>query len=206
VLKLFPSLLRPPSNGEFNTVLTLSWLIDANNSRYGDDGDWSAITLKVGTPAQWVDVNVNTVSSETWVVGVDGCPVDTDCSSIRGGVFDIANSSTWHDKGFWDLGVDSQLGNDAYGDYGLELLEFGSTGVSCDSAIICAFNTTGSINTTSYLLGSFGVGIVPGSFNNSKPIISALTYLVEEDGSIPSHSYGFTAGASHRKRCVSLEL
>ena len=27
----------------------------------------------MGTPAQWVDVMVSTVSSETWVVGTGGC-------------------------------------------------------------------------------------------------------------------------------------
>jgi hypothetical protein len=41
--------------------------------RYGDDGTWSAISIRVGTPPQWVDVMVNTVSSETWVVGPAGC-------------------------------------------------------------------------------------------------------------------------------------
>jgi hypothetical protein len=41
--------------------------------RYGDDGTWSAISIRVGTPPQWVDVMVSTVSSETWVVGPYGC-------------------------------------------------------------------------------------------------------------------------------------
>lgn len=44
------------------------------NDRYGYDGSWSAISLRVGTPPQWVDVMVDTVSSETWLVGPGGCP------------------------------------------------------------------------------------------------------------------------------------
>lgn len=43
------------------------------DNRYGDDGTWSAVSIRVGTPPQWVDVMVNTVSSETWVVGPAGC-------------------------------------------------------------------------------------------------------------------------------------
>ncbi len=41
--------------------------------RYGDDGSWSAISIRVGSPQQWVDVMASTVSSETWVVGAAGC-------------------------------------------------------------------------------------------------------------------------------------
>lgn len=41
--------------------------------RYGDDGTWSAISLRVGTPPQWIDVMVSTVSSETWIVGTGAC-------------------------------------------------------------------------------------------------------------------------------------
>lgn len=44
------------------------------HDRYGYDGSWSAISLRVGTPPQWIDVMVDTVSSETWLVGPGGCP------------------------------------------------------------------------------------------------------------------------------------
>lgn len=44
-----------------------------NVSRYGDDGTWSAVSIRVGTPPQWVDVMVSTLSSEIWVIGPGGC-------------------------------------------------------------------------------------------------------------------------------------
>ena len=47
--------------------------ITPSTNWYGDDGTWSAISIRVGTPPQWVDVMVSTVSSETWVVGNGGC-------------------------------------------------------------------------------------------------------------------------------------
>jgi len=77
-------------------------------------------------------------------------------------------------------------------------LTFGTTGVTLQGAIIGSINTTGLVNTTQYLLGNFGIGIVPGNFGNSTPI-SAISGLVEKRGVIPSHSYGFTAGAKYRE-------
>lgn len=55
-----------------------------------------------------------------------------------------------------------------------------------------------SINTTEYWLGEFGVGIVPGNFTDVTSL-SAISNLVEKVGVIPSHSYGFTAGAKYRE-------
>jgi hypothetical protein len=90
------------------------------------------------------------------------------------------------------LGVDTQLGDTGYAEYGLDDLEFGSTGVTLPDAII------GSINTTEYWTGFFGLGIVPGNFTTVTPL-SAISGLVEREGVIPSHSYGFTAGAKYRE-------
>lgn len=223
--------------------------------------------MRVGTPPQWIDVGVSTVSSETWVVGAGGCTAsgmsfflrdhiftilkptyiyltcsmrvsvfhpflfslaivflieilhtyvlcarlesntncisDTQCEFTRGGVFNPSKSSTWQNSGFYELGADKQLGNEGYGQYGLDKLTFGGTGITVPSAIIGAFNGTGPTSAISYLLGLFGLGVVPGGFNNTSPL-SALSALVETDGAIPSHSWGYTAGAKYRES--SLEL
>jgi hypothetical protein len=74
----------------------------------------------------------------------------------------------------------------------LDILEFGTTGVYLNNSII------GSINNTEYWLGYFGLGIVPGNFTTTE-VLSPISGLVETEGSIPSHSYGFTAGANYRK-------
>lgn len=172
---------------------------------YGDDGTWSAVSIRVGTPPQWVDVMVSTVSSETWVVGPGGCVLPSSCSSARGGLFDLHNSSSWYSEGFYALGVDEKLGNTGYAEYGLDDLTFGTTGVVLPSAIIGSINTTGLINATQYLLGYFGLGIVPGSFNGSTPL-SAISGLVEKEAVIPSHSYGYTAGAKYQQKGVPNSL
>ncbi|KAH7355279.1 aspartic peptidase domain-containing protein [Rhexocercosporidium sp. MPI-PUGE-AT-0058] len=182
------------------TVKALS--VPPSASWYGDDGTWSAISIRVGNPLQWMDVMVSTVSSETWVVGPGGCAAgDSTCSFTRGGIFDASKSSTWQNQGLFELGADKQLGNTGYAQYGLDNLTFGGTGVMVPSSIIGAFNGTGPISGTSYLLGLFGLGVVPGSFNNTSPL-SALSALVETVGGVPSHSWGYTAGAKYQQKGV----
>lgn len=60
------------------------------------------------------------------------------------------------------------------------------------ASIIGLVNATGST-----WLGSFGLGIVQGSFDSETPL-SAISALVERDGVIKSHSYAYTAGAKYR--------
>ncbi|TVY36337.1 hypothetical protein LSUB1_G006371, partial [Lachnellula subtilissima] len=167
---------------------------------YGDDGTWSAISIRVGTPPQWVDVMVNTVSSETWVVGPAGCSDNNAiCIQARGGTYNLSKSSTYRDQGLFNLGVDTRLGGQGYADYGFDQLTFGSTGVTLNSTII------GSINATEYFLGEFGLGVVPGDFNNVSSL-AAISGLVEKNGAIPSHSYGYTAGATYQQKGVPASL
>ena len=117
---------------------------------------------------------------------------------MRGNLFLPNTSSTWRYLGSYTFGVDLQLGNQGYGDYGLESLTFGSTGVTLPSAIIGVFNGSGPINTTSYVTGMFGVGVTQGSYNGVSPL-NAISALVETEAAILSHSYGYTAGAIYRK-------
>lgn len=173
---------------------------------YGDDGTWSAVSIRVGSPQQWIDVLVNTVSSETWIPGAGSCVVnDTLCVSNKGGIFSPLKSSTWQEEGFFDLGVDYQLGNTGYAEYGLDNLTFGTTGITIPTAIIGTFNGSEGTNTTSYFNGLFGLGITPGNFTNITPL-SAIAALVEQVGAIPSHSYGYTPGASYRFKGVLSSL
>lgn len=111
---------------------------------------------------------------------------------MRGGVFNSSSSSTWASLGYYDLGLDSQLGFGGYGYYGFDDLTFGTTGVVLPSTIIASFNTS------EYWLGYLGVGIVPGNFT-TVTALSPISALVESEGAISSHSYGYTAGAAYRE-------
>jgi hypothetical protein len=114
------------------------------------------------------------------------------CTDERGGLFDLNKSSTWQKEGTYLLGLDTQLGFNGSGDYGLDALSFGETGASVTSSIVA------SISTTEYLTGFFGLSIIPGNFSDGQ-FKSPIGALVENESLIPSHSYGFTAGAIYRK-------
>ncbi|KAI1852504.1 hypothetical protein JX266_002682 [Neoarthrinium moseri] len=158
---------------------------------YGVDGNWSSMGLFVGEPAQQVDVTVSTCLSEIWVVETTGCGSSVLCETARGGLFDRRASNSWTSLGPWQLGLD-YLGQGGNGDYAME------TVVVYDS--VSRWQTTlqkqvvAGINDTDYYTGFFGLGITPGRFGDTVAP-SPISALVERDGTIPSHSYGYTAGA-----------
>jgi hypothetical protein len=118
-------------------------------------------------------------------------PAASTCTSKRGGLFDFNKSSTWQAEGVFELGLDTQLGFGGDANYGLDTLDFGATGVTLKDTII------GSINTTEYWLGFFGLGNIPGNFTYVE--VSSPVSALENQSSIPSNSYGYTAGAIYRE-------
>lgn len=81
------------------------------------------------------------------------------------------------------------------GDYGLETLAFVNTVTRYTTEIEGAL--VGALNDTDYYEGYIGVGVTQGRFgsNLTNPLISQLA---ESYGTIPSHAYGYTAGAYYR--------
>ncbi|OTB20038.1 hypothetical protein K445DRAFT_8043 [Daldinia sp. EC12] len=186
---------------DISTVETMLTRILA--TRYGVDGNWSSIGLFVGEPAQEIDVLVSTSLSEIWVVENGGCGPNGQCVQARGGVYNTTASQSWSSLGAWQLGLD-YLGIGGNGDYAME------TVVVYDSVRRwqTSFNKqlVAGVNETGYFNGFFGLGITPGRFNNVV-VQSPIAALVEQDGTIPSHSYGYTAGAYYAgERGVPLSL
>ena len=56
------------------------------------------------------------------------------------------------------------------------------------------------INDTQYFTGFLGLGITPGKFQDAV-VLSPLANMVEQLGVVPSHSYGYTAGAYYGEFC-----
>lgn len=169
--------------------------IQSSGAWYGIDGQWSGFSFYVGSPAQIVSLTVATTLSEIWVVSNGGCVPVQQCIDARGGVFDKSASETWRSLGSWQLGM-NYTGMGGNGDYGLETLAFVNTvtrfSTAIDGALIAAFNDT------NYYQGYVGVGVTQGRFGNNltNPFISQLA---ETYGTIPSHGYGYTAGAYYRQ-------
>ena len=166
--------------------------VPVRSNWYGLDGLWSPVSVRVGTSPQWVDLFVSTAGLETLVVGSGGCdPSDTKCPTARGGLFASNQSSTWVDQGAFGLGLDPQLGYDGDGVYGLDSIAFDDK-TSVPSQIVAV------VNTTEYFLGYFGLGVQRTNITSAdQPTV--LASMVENKSLIPSHSYGYTAGAHYRK-------
>ncbi|KAI1329715.1 aspartic peptidase domain-containing protein [Xylariaceae sp. FL0255] len=184
---IFGTLLtRSPAHATEASALwfepSLSW--------YGIDGNWSSTTLFVGEPAQQVQVIVSTSLSEVWVIDDGGCD-GAICDAARGGVYNTSASSSWASMGEWQLGLKA-IGIEANGDYAMETVVIYDSvkrwQTSLQKLLVAAINTT-----TPYT-GFFGLGMTPGNFNGTVAA-SPIADIVERSGIIPSHSYGFTAGA-----------
>ncbi|KAI4214913.1 MAG: hypothetical protein LQ351_002626 [Letrouitia transgressa] len=164
----------------------------------GLDGNWSPVSIRVGTPPQWIDVLVSTASQETWAVGGGGCDGTDKCTRERGGLFEIRNSSSWLEGGYAALGLDLQLGFGGYGRYGFDSIAL-SDHVSVPEQIVAV------INTTEYWTGFLGLGIKATNFTDANRL-TFLSSLIENQSLIPSHSYGYTAGAYYRLKGVPASL
>ena len=166
---------------------------------YGDDGDWSPVNIRVGSPPQWLSVYPNTAGQETWVIGPEGCDGTSTCQQERGGLFYKGQSTTWSTlgAGYYELDFDTQLGDSGYALYGLDNVDL-SDEITVSSQIVAI------LNSTEFWLGSLGLGIQSSRFEGTTNQLTFLSSLGETEGLIPSHSYGYTAGAYYRKCQIML--
>ncbi|KIW97936.1 uncharacterized protein Z519_01520 [Cladophialophora bantiana CBS 173.52] len=166
---------------------------------FGYDGLWSAISIRVGSPEQYLSVFPSTLGQETWVVGPAGCDGTTVCQSKRGGLFSANESSSFKPRGFYELNFDPQLGGSGFGYYGLDTL-------SLDDAISVPDQIIAVVNSTDYWVGSLGLGVQQTRFSGSEAISPLLSSLIQKRNDIPSRSYGYTAGAVYRLKSVPASL
>ena len=173
----------------------------------GNDGSWSTFAIEVGVPPQKLQVLASTVTSETLLVLPAGCNVaagdPSNCTEARGGVYNNTQSSGWVSKNTYALGIETNLGmttNFDNGQFGYDHLSI-STGqrgnITLDEQIIAG------IATKDFFLGIIGLGQAPINFTepfDSRP--SLITHL-KNQSSIPSQSYGYTAGASYRNNATA---
>jgi hypothetical protein len=175
-------------------------IVCSSSSQYvGYDGQWSPITIRVGTPEQWLSVLPSTLSQETWLVGPAACDGTLACTTARGGLFYSNESSTFRDLGYYELGSDPELGNSQYGYYGLDTIALNDD--ASESGQIIAL-----LNTSDVWVGEMGLGVQQTRINGSQNTLPLLSSLVQSNATIPSHSYGYTAGAAYRLKGVPASL
>ena len=169
-----------------------------SSERDGDDGLWSSFDLRVGDPEQVVRVLPSTAGYVTWVVMTTGCqPLSFACSSSRGGLFNLTQSSSRNDLGLYNLDLELNLGDNETGSYGVDKIALGLSNVTggptVDSQIVVG------IETDYYRTGMFGLSPQPTNLTNfTEPHASFLTTLKTQN-LIPSLSWAYTAGARYRE-------
>ncbi|CAG8981147.1 hypothetical protein HYALB_00005862, partial [Hymenoscyphus albidus] len=160
-------------------------------------GIWSTFILNIGSPPQPSRVIISTSSSETWVVGPQGCPqkYGSNCDDNRGLLFHLENSTSWTANNNFSLFLEEKLGLEGNGQFGFDTVSLGYTGgdvVSLEQQSVVA------IASPDYWFGLFGLDPEPSNFtsmNDPKP--SFLGNLASRT-LIPSLSWGYTAGANYR--------
>ncbi|KAG9185631.1 hypothetical protein G6011_06962 [Alternaria panax] len=181
----------------------------------GIDGAWNTFTLAVGEPQESVRVYVSTASQQIWAINHMACisnttdpttgemtalnVFDADCEQSRGFLFNSSNSETWEQKGFYQLWIEKYLGLVGNGLYGFDSVGLGRAGEMGPSV---QNTTVGTLVTANFWLGHIGVHSKSTNFSVfDEPIPSYMTTLFKQK-SIPSLSFGYTAGAQYRDQTI----
>ncbi|KAI9714795.1 MAG: hypothetical protein M1820_000084 [Bogoriella megaspora] len=165
----------------------------------GVDGSWSTFWVSVGNPPQQVRVLPSTSGDHNalWVVLPEGCTEQdpSSCSQNRT-VFYPNSSSSWNSLGLYHLGLreEALLGLDVSLDNAEFAVETFTLGNGNGLPAINASVVQGFATKDFYmgLLGLTARAVNVTNFNSPKP--SPIQSL-RDQGSIPSLSWGYTAGA-----------
>ncbi|KAL9106540.1 MAG: hypothetical protein Q9227_008455 [Pyrenula ochraceoflavens] len=165
------------------------------------DGPWSTFALRIGEPAQNIRVLPSTSQQQVWAVIPQGCPsfYGSDCANDRGWLFDNSTSKTWKNKGLYNLGAEDNLGLDSTAVFGFDTVGLGLQGTSGPTL---PGQLVAGIATPTYWLGSLGVNPQSTNFTTFDDTVNSFMSNLKGNGSIPSLSFGYTAGAKYRLKGV----
>jgi hypothetical protein len=191
------------------TAIPAPYVVPATQTFDGDDGSWSTFFIHVGTPGQDFRVLPSTSSGETWVPVPEACTSDdpSNCASLRGAQpfhgaassgFLTNASSTWELIGLYSLDLEAGLGYTGNGEYGFDTLGLGTSQDA--SSLSLERQVIAGIADKSYYMGILALGIRPSSFSNTASPVSTFLTNLRDNGTIPSLSYGYTAGAPYREQ------
>ena len=177
-----------------------------DNQWDGIDGNWSTYTLGIGTPQQYIRTLLSWSSYQTWAVIPPGCEAAEDygaCAQIRGGIFNYSASSTWQQKGIYDLWIEKDLGYDGNADYGFDTVHLGGSG---SNGPTIKDTIVGGFAVEAFYLGVFGINPKPTNFTTYSDQSTSYMSFLKEQSYIPSISFGYTAGAPYRQDFGGLTL
>lgn len=140
-----------------------------------------------------------------------------DCSFYRGGIFDKANSSTWHEIGNYSLVYETNLNSkfDVIGEFGFDTVSLGDKDSNATGLPALEWQVVGGVGSNVYYNGRFGLNNQASNFTGVNITDrNYQAYMEQSDLStshpsflttlktkklIPSLSWSYTAGAYSRK-------
>lgn len=160
--------------------------------------------MQLGTPPQAVRLLPSITGNTIWAVLPQACqdvPVKS-CATDRGGIFTTNLSSTWQNKGFYQLPLNPEhyLPFSGAANFGFDNVTLdwqGNGGMTLESQAVAGYVTE------DFYVGALGLSPLSvnlTSFNDQYP---SFLGTLKAGNHIPSNSYGYTAGASYRSYPVN---
>ncbi|EGP92211.1 unnamed protein product [Zymoseptoria tritici ST99CH_1A5] len=178
---------------------TIPAAIEVAPSQYWDgiDGPWSSFPLQVGTAAQNIRVQPGTSSPVIATIAADGCPGfwPATCPNDRGFLFLPNESLTWVPNSIFQMGVGINLGLDTTTDAGFDTVTLGWQGTNGPTV---QHSTIFNVVLPNYWIGIFGLRPQPSNFSTYRDPQPSFMQQLVNNNTIPSLSYGYTAGNQYR--------
>lgn len=164
---------------------TGAFSVDLNNAQ-----TMYIASISIGSPAQEVQIMIDTGSSDLWVIGAQNPSCienggSLNCSEY--GTFNPIKSSTWHKNASIEFNISYLDGSTATGDFGQDNIEF------FDDFVLKRANFAVVENTTSEI-GVFGVGY-PGLESTSTKY-SNIPHALKEQNLIAKAAYSLYLDSS----------
>lgn len=146
---------------------------------------------------------MSTTCPQPWAIDPLACTItDPNCSYRRGNRFYKNASSTWQDKGLYELDEELNLGYTGNGNFGLDSITLGYPG--SPSSITISHQLLATVAAEDFYVATWG--IAPRATNLTRPGQNSVTFAADDaypsllstlkqEAKIPSISYGYTAGA-----------
>jgi hypothetical protein len=128
-----------------------------------------------------------------------GCNATTepaDCEERRGSFFDQETSTSWNQKGIFELPIYSEKawGYSGNGSFGFENVVFGFPG---GEGLRLEQTAVAGIATKDFFLGHIGLAPYALNFTDLNAPVPSVLQGLKQQGRVSSLSWGYTAGASY---------